>query len=346
MGDVTKGLRIMSDEALPVITVITPTWNRAGYLERVWQGLAAQTYRYFEWIVCDDGSNDDTQAVLAKLTASSWFPITVVTADIHVGKARMDNEAIALARGALILWNDSDDVLLPHAISTLVEAWNAIPQLERSAYVGVTALCATQAGVVSSQLPQSGGFDASWNELRETFQVTGDMVYCTRAEVLKAHPFPEVDFVVPEGIVWTTIGDMATRICPIVVKTVEYGATHCISFSNKMEYCRGRAYAIAVGERNLRRYRKSWPSRIWNLTTYLRCSQHGEMPLSLVRQLWAGNSPAWMLYLLLPVSWAFVCKDRIQGKVRKTHREFDRAASMANISATSFTGQPAARGAE
>ena len=48
-----------------------------------------------------------------------------------------------------------------------------------------------------------GKADTTWNELSEIHLVTGDMVYFTRAEALRSHPFPEVDFVVPEGAVWS-----------------------------------------------------------------------------------------------------------------------------------------------
>ena len=92
-----------------------PTLNRAGYLERVWTGLNSQTFRSFEWIVADDGSSDDTQALLQVLSERSDFDIVVVHASQRVGKARMDNEAIARAR-QLVLLCDSDDYFLPVAL--------------------------------------------------------------------------------------------------------------------------------------------------------------------------------------------------------------------------------------
>ncbi len=327
---------VRGGEPSPLVSVLTPTWNRARYLERVWNGLAAQTYGNFEWIVCDDGSDDSTQQVLSELVGKSNFPVTVVVASHHIGKARMDNEAVGLAKGELILWNDSDDVLLGHALAALVDAWKSIPESAIHEFVGVTALCATKAGVISSSLPQAGSFDASWNDLREKFKVTGDMLYCTRADALKQNPFPEVDFVVPEGIVWTTIGYAKTRVCPIVLKVVEYEAEHSISFSRKMEYCRGRTYAIAKLEGNLRRYPKSIATRLWHLLTYQRCSIHGEIPREQALVLWEGNTPSALYYSLLPLAWLLAMKDRLQGKVRRTHRDFDIAARKVEISIASF----------
>ena len=320
----------------PLISVLTPTWNRGDYLERVWNGLAAQTYCNFEWIVCDDGSDDATLQVLSALVDQSSFPVTVLVASHHIGKARMDNEAVALAKGELILWNDSDDVLQAHALAVLVDAWNSIPVSELHEFIGVTALCATEAGVISSSLPMTERFDASWNDLREKFRVTGDMLYCTRADVLKQHPFPEVDFVVPEGIVWTSIGNAKTRVCPTVVQVKEYEAAHCISFSRKMQYCRGRAYALAKLQGNLRRYPKPIAAKLWQLVTYLRCSIHGELPLQRARLLWADNTSSAIYYSMLPIAWLLALRDRVQGKVRKTHRDFDLASREVEISIRSF----------
>lgn len=46
------------------ITVFTPTFNRASTLHRVYDSLARQTYRDFQWIVIDDGSTDETRRVV------------------------------------------------------------------------------------------------------------------------------------------------------------------------------------------------------------------------------------------------------------------------------------------
>lgn len=324
------------DQAKPLISILTPTWNRAAYLDRVWNGLNSQTYTHFEWIVCDDGSTDDTEAKLSELIAKSTFPITVITASAHIGKARMDNEAIRHAQGEFIIWNDSDDYLLPQALEQLMATWNSIPEVERKDYVGVTALCASEQGLVLSQLPVDGTFDTTWNDLRERLMVGGDMVYFTCASALKKNPFPEVDFVVPEGIVWSTIGEGKTRMHPAPIKVVEYRAQNCISFSRKMEYCRGRAYAISVNERNLKKYPKRLPAKLWSLITFIRCSIHGELDLQQILHLWRGNSSTVLVLLLWPIARMFALKDSLQNKVHKTHRDFDVAAKLVTLDVKFF----------
>lgn len=59
----------MTDEHAPRITIFTPTYNRAYILTRLYESLVAQTCRDFEWIVADDCSTDDTEALLKRWTA-------------------------------------------------------------------------------------------------------------------------------------------------------------------------------------------------------------------------------------------------------------------------------------
>lgn len=308
--------------ANPMVSILTPTWNRGAYLERVWSGLNSQTYKNIEWIVCNDGSTDDTAVRLRDLASKASFRVTIITASVRIGKARMDNEGVARARGEFILWNDSDDYLLPEAIERLVAVWNSIPEDKQAEYVGITALCTCQSGVIASTLLKQGQFDTTWNNLSERLKIAGDMVYFTKASALKAHPFPEVDFVVPEGVIWTSIGDMKVRMHPEVMKVVEYRAPNCISFSGKMEYCRGRAYAMAVSVRNLRSYPSNMKARLWKLITYLRYSIHGEVEHREAWSRWGENSFRVTLLLMFPIAYLLVLKDRFQRKVRKTHREF------------------------
>ena len=315
----------MSKNVSPLVSILTPTWNRAAFLDRVWSGLNSQTYRNIEWILADDGSTDDTAAKMLELREKSSFPVIIISASAHIGKSRMDNEAVAVARGDFILWNDSDDYLLPNAVDRLLGVWCSIPEAERDDFVGVTALCGDERGVISTRLPASGIFDTTWNDLRVRSRVGGDMLYFTCSKFLKMNPFPVVDYLVSEGVVWTSIGNLKTRICPEILKVVQYGAPNCISFSRKMEYCRGKAYALAILNKNLRGFPKKWTDRLWDIITFIRYCLHGEIGLVEGIQLWGKNTPASLIVLLIPFASLLAVKDVLQGKVKKTHREFERA---------------------
>lgn len=303
-------------------SILTPTWNREKYLHRVFDGLRKQTYSNFQWIVADDGSTDQTEKLIRIFAMEANFPITFIRADKHIGKIRMDNEAVRQAEGEFILWCDSDDWLLPNALQRLWEAWNTIPENCRNKYVGLTALAATDQGTIANPFPEVPYKDVSWNDLAEIHHVTTDMLFCARAAALKANPFPEVDLVIPESVVWTAIGDRSTRLISEVLLMKEYRTAYSISFSGTMSYNRGRAYALAETVYNLRSYHRVWILRVWRLITFIRYSLHGEIELAQARRMWGANSFGWAFWLACPLACGLAFKDRMQGKVRRTHREF------------------------
>ena len=47
-----------------MITVFTPTYNRAYSLPRLYESLKAQTYKNFEWVIVNDGSSDNTDEIV------------------------------------------------------------------------------------------------------------------------------------------------------------------------------------------------------------------------------------------------------------------------------------------
>lgn len=313
----------------PLISILTPAWNRASYLQKVWDGLCQQTYQNFEWIVANDGSEDTTIDVVKNLADKSHFPVTLINADQRVGKSRMDNELVKYARGEFILWCDSDDVLLPNAVEKLLDAWEAIPNECRNVFSGVTALCDTKNGLLGSSYPVDDYTDIKFNDL--LLGLKSDLVIFTRSNLLKANPFPEVDFLISESAVWCKIGELHTRFIPVVLKRVNYQEVNCISYSGLMEYNRGKAHAMAI-TRPLINDRLSLWDRIVRLINYERYCIHGEIRVIEMVRLWNCRFFS-MFGLLMALSMALplVVKDHLQGKVRKTHREFEIAIKNVKI---------------
>ena len=106
----------METTSKPVVSDSTATWNRAAYLEQVWNGLNSQTYRNFEWLVADDGFDDETDSVVSTSPRHQDFPCILVIANVYIGKARIDNELVAGASVEFMVWNGSDRYLAPQAI--------------------------------------------------------------------------------------------------------------------------------------------------------------------------------------------------------------------------------------
>ncbi len=95
----------------PVVSVVIPTYNRAGVICRTIDNVLAQTYRDTEIIVVDDGSTDDTQAELR-----SYGGRIRVIAQSNAGPAAARNRGIEAATGDLIAFQDSDDLWLPNKL--------------------------------------------------------------------------------------------------------------------------------------------------------------------------------------------------------------------------------------
>lgn len=314
----------------PIISVLTPTWNRAGYLKDVWAGLNAQIFRQFEWIVANDGSEDQTIAVVRKLAEQSDFPVTLISASERVGKSRMDNEAVAAARGQYIVWCDSDDYFYPQALQALIDLWLSIPGDERQCYCGVTALCETANGVLGNRFYENENpMDLSWNALYD--RLRSDLVIFTRAELLKQNPFLEVDFLISESSVWYKVGVLKTRFRPMALKRVRYGEANALSFSGHMSYSRGHAHAIALTNKYVNT-NLSELNLVLRALNYLRYCRHGDISFGEAMALWR---PDWRMGILLvcvwPASQLLAMLDSVQGKVRKTHVEFAAAQSAATL---------------
>ncbi|MEB6591994.1 glycosyltransferase [Pseudomonas asiatica] len=110
----------------PLVTVIIASYNHARYIEASIDSVINQTYKNIELLVVDDGSRDDSPAVLKRLQEQHGFDLRF---QANQGLARTLNDAIARAKGDLIVPFGSDDIMLPHRIATQVEYMNGKPEV-------------------------------------------------------------------------------------------------------------------------------------------------------------------------------------------------------------------------
>lgn len=101
----------------PLVTVITPAYNRASYLDETILSVLNQDYPKLEYIVLDDGSTDNTLQVINK-----YHDMIRWTTHENMGETRTANKGFSMARGEIIGVVNSDDPLLPGAIRKIVEA--------------------------------------------------------------------------------------------------------------------------------------------------------------------------------------------------------------------------------
>lgn len=104
----------------PLVSVITPVYNSARFLEEVVSSVAAQTLGDWEMVIVDDGSTDDS-ADSARALASRERRIRFSALDANRGAAVARNTAIELARGRYIAFLDSDDKWLPTKLEKQID---------------------------------------------------------------------------------------------------------------------------------------------------------------------------------------------------------------------------------
>lgn len=99
----------------PVVSIVTPTYNRRDSLERLLDGLRQQTYPFdqFEFVLVDDGSTDGTVDFVRGLELP--FAVTVLQ-QAHAGPAAARNLGVANARGIFVLFLDDDVLPVPGVI--------------------------------------------------------------------------------------------------------------------------------------------------------------------------------------------------------------------------------------
>lgn len=108
--------------SLPLVTIVTPSYNQGRYLRDAIDSVLAQDYPHVEYLVVDGGSSDETRDVLASYNGRvSW------TSEPDRGQAHAINKGFRRARGSILGWLNSDDVYAPGAISRAVEAFRSNP---------------------------------------------------------------------------------------------------------------------------------------------------------------------------------------------------------------------------
>lgn len=120
----TKSVRLSEGERLPLVSIITPAYNRASFLDETIQSVLSQGYPNLEYIILDDGSKDNTREVLAKYGDRIYWE-----SHENMGEARTVNRGFQLANGDLICVVNSDDPLFGGAVSNAVTFMQSRPEI-------------------------------------------------------------------------------------------------------------------------------------------------------------------------------------------------------------------------
>lgn len=185
-----------------LITVFTPTYNRAHLLGRLYESLCAQRFTDFEWLIVDDGSTDGTASLVQGFIAERRIDIKYLS-QRNGGKHRAINHGVGQAKGELFFMVDSDDYLPADSLQSIATEYAKCD----SSMGGVAGLDATDGGkVIGSGLAQEF-IECNSMEIRFKHHVTGDLAEVFKTSVMREFPFPEIDGekFCPEALVWNRI---------------------------------------------------------------------------------------------------------------------------------------------
>lgn len=192
---------------MPLITVFTPTYNRARLLPRLYESLLRQTEADFEWIVVDDGSTDNTPDLINTIRSAHHAPFQIrYYRKPGGGKHTAFNLGVSYAKGELFFCADSDDFLPDDALHTVAEEWEKVRHNPYTAGIAGLDLDATTCQIAGTGLPQNT-IDCNAIDIRCQYHVGGDLKEVFRTSVLRQYPFPEIkgERFCPEQLVWFRI---------------------------------------------------------------------------------------------------------------------------------------------
>lgn len=110
----------------PTVSVITPSYNQGAFIEEAIKSIKQQSYPYIEHIIVDGGSDDNTIEILKKHEGTynmRWV------SEKDLGMYEAVNKGIAMSKGSILSYLNSDDLYFPWTVETVVKHFAEDPSL-------------------------------------------------------------------------------------------------------------------------------------------------------------------------------------------------------------------------
>ncbi|OEH92142.1 glycosyltransferase family 2 protein [Bacillus solimangrovi] len=184
-----------------IITVVTPTYNRAYILGNCYKSLKLQTSKSFVWMIIDDGSTDNTQELVEKWIAEKEITIIYLKKE-NGGKASALNMALNHVDTEYFVCLDSDDTFTIHAIELALDQLKKT--IENEKICGVMALRNSDSGEVlgGKRIPDKVD-EATVMDITDKFRIRSEFIQFYKMKILSKYRFPIVEgekFISPEYI--------------------------------------------------------------------------------------------------------------------------------------------------
>lgn len=221
-----------------LITVFTPTYNRAHLLNELYQSLINQINSpTFEWLVIDDGSTDNTEQLISKFIAEERMKIRYYKQN-NGGKHRAINKGAKLAHGKFFFIVDSDDLLTEDALEFVQDKYSLILNKNDCAGFAGLKILKNRQNIVTNMKEDS--YYCSTVDFRYKYCIKGDIAEIYLTQILKKFPFPNFDgeFFCPESLVWNRIAQKYNMYFfkkPIYICEYLDGGLSSLSLQNRIK---------------------------------------------------------------------------------------------------------------
>ncbi len=112
----------VDDTHSPLVTIVTPSFNQGRFIRATIESVLSQDYPNIEYLIMDGGSTDETAAVVKDYASRVTF-----VSEKDRGQAHAINKGFQRANGSILAWLNSDDLLMPGAVSTAVRVFREKP---------------------------------------------------------------------------------------------------------------------------------------------------------------------------------------------------------------------------
>lgn len=188
------------------LCILTPTYNRAYTLPRLYESLKRQKDKDFVWIIVDDGSTDKTATVVSSWIKSKDIQILYLQKE-NGGKHTAINYAMPYIKSEYTFIVDSDDYIIDNAV-ILIKNWiEECRGIKNLAGISGTRRKPSNKKEIIGGFPENKKRILASNFERHKYNLLGDKAEIYKTELLKLYPFPEFEGekFLAEGVVWNHI---------------------------------------------------------------------------------------------------------------------------------------------
>lgn len=172
------------------ITILTPTYNRAYVIDKLYKSLLKQTAKNFEWLIVDDGSTDNTKELIKKYIDEKKISIRYIFQE-NGGKHRALNKGISMIDNEVTFIVDSDDYLLNNAIENITKYYEKYK--ENPKICGFSFLRCFPNMKINGMKFRQDEYVSDYISCRLNEQIIGDKAEAYITKYLKETPFLEIE---------------------------------------------------------------------------------------------------------------------------------------------------------